>query len=860
MKPVTRLTILCACLFPTMWLSSCVEDNSCRSDRDCDSPRQYCEPYTLVCADNPNYRPPIDGGHQPQYPACVTVADCPDRTNYDCTTNGCVPKKCYNDTDCQTRNDKGWICQRNVCVVTAPDPEPQVEFKLMLNADTANNLSSLWRAYLDPSKNAFEKSIVLLLCNPDDVMCNNPVLTRELTQDDGYTQALQTSYGPTIKLMGLPAGSYKMMIVADSNVSAKNGESWQQQASYASSWGGIVSDTDLMLAQGDDTNAPLAIDVTIEDGKTANLGTLKLGYFYQHDISPHPDPENGIIAVATGSGMRLIDLNTYSLIPSQEGTKKFDFRPVDEKGDPVSSKICTITKGYDNSGNPNVVWVITCDGKAYPFNIRTRKQIGSKYVSVGSPTPGMALAHYSDGNNFLFVQRYAGPENGGLNGQTYQTLWSGRVNDVLKDYDNVELQENKQTTANDDGLLAKYGAYKLIAYHNILFVQIYHTDRLANHETLTCGVDHVCVYTYYIDGKTGLLRSFVAEGGRKGYGKVDHIDAGPRLSDITSEHGEQVKCAPTTKTMQPKIGLGEYGDNVYLFVPRCLDTRVYKIDKARAEMTYDINFDEKCEMNDDNDGCRIPNGSPFGSDEKYEFVFVGSPNPKEPLQNHAFGQMLAGFYPSPDGKTLWAVPNDKSPLMLHAHLNNTDTYVTHNRLAAFPIDMTSKVPQIADGWTNTNVDNFEGMNTGDPLSKYVTPAEDPGLDLTAFYMKQHVLNYYPSSNGALSSLMFNGAKVAVANNTLWLIGHAHSDAKSSVGVFGDIAMYDIKSQKAVLNPQYSTDPFYKVFTYGGGAEQTFGYHLAETQSITALEIEYFNLDILEGVVDDLEQPQQPPVN
>ena len=126
-------------------------------------------------------------------------------------------------------------------------------------------------------------------------------------------------------------------------------------------------------------------------------------------------------------------------------------------------------------------------------------------------------------------------------------------------------------------------------------------------------------------------------------------------------------------------------------------------------------------------------------------------------------------------------------------------------------------------------------------------------------MKQHVLNYYPSANGALSSLVFNGAKVAVANNTLWLIGHAHADAKSSVGVFGDIAMYDIKSQKAVFNPQSPSDGFYKVFSYGGGAEQTFGYHLSETQSITALEIEYFDLDKLEGVTDDLEAPQQLPI-
>lgn len=827
----------------------------CRSDRDCDSPRQYCQPYTLVCANNPNYTPP-GGSVTPQQPACRSVSECPDSVNYDCTSYGCVAKKCRNDTECRTRNGQGWVCQQSVCVATPPEPEPQVEFTLMLNSETANQLSSLWRAYLDPSKNAFEKSLILLLCAPDDATCTNPVVKRELSQSDGYTQALQTSYGPKIQLRDLPTGSYKMMIVADSNVSVKNGESWRQPASYASGWGGVVSDTDLMLANGNDTNAPAAVDITIENGRKLDLGTLKLGYFYQHDISPHPDPENGIIAVATGSGMRLIDLNTYALIPAQEGTKKYDFIPVDEKDYPITSKICTLTKGYDNSGNPNVVWVITCDGKAYPFNIRTHKQIGRKYVNVGSPKPDMALAHYSNGNNFLFVQRYSGPENGGLNGQNYQNLWSGRVNDVLKGLQNVDLQDNTQAIANDDGLLAHYGAYKLLAYHNVLFVQIYHTDRLKGHPTLKCGEDHVCVYTYYIDGETGLLRAFVADGGRDQYGNVDHVDAGPRLSNITSDHGEQVKCAPTTKTMQPKIGLGEYGENAYLFVPRCLDTRIYKINKERAKQTHTLS-NESC--NSDMYKCRIPNGSPFGSDPNYEVFVVDTPTAKEPLQNHVFGQMLAGFYPAPDGKTLWAVPNDKSPLMLHAHLNDSDTRVTHNRLAAFPIDMTSAIPQIADGWDTTNVDNFEGMVQKDPLSKYLTPTEDPGLDLTAFYMKQHVLNYYPSANGALSSLVFNGAKVAVANNTLWLIGHAHADAKSSVGVFGDIAMYDIKSQKAVLNPQSPSDGFYKVFSYGGGAEQTFGYHLSETQSITALEIEYFDLDKLEGVTDDLEAPQQLPI-
>ena len=60
----------------------------------------------------------------------------------------------------------------------------------MLNSETANQLSSLWRAYLDPSKNAFEKSLILLLCAPDDATCTNPVVKRELSQSDGYTQAL----------------------------------------------------------------------------------------------------------------------------------------------------------------------------------------------------------------------------------------------------------------------------------------------------------------------------------------------------------------------------------------------------------------------------------------------------------------------------------------------------------------------------------------------------------------------------------------------------------------------------------------------------------------------------------------------
>lgn len=835
MKKSAYLSILGASVCASLAAMGCgLVDTPCLTDSDCDAPREKCDASSMTCVKNSSYKP--SSGQ-----ACRSVSECPDSRNYDCLSTGCQPKTCRNDTECRQRNDSTWVCQNSACVRGTPEPDPQVEFTLMLNANTANNLSSLWRAYLDPTKGAFEDSLILLLCAPDDPKCENPVVKRKLTEADGYTQALQANHGPTIKLSGLSNGQYKMMIVADSKVSAKIEETWNVANPNDASWGGVANDTDLLLADETDTLSPKTVDVEIADGTTAKLGTLKLGYFYQHDLSPHPEGENGVLAVATGSGVRFIDLNTYEQIPTQENGKIYEFKPYNEKGFVDTSKICAMTKGYDLDGNANLVWVITCDGKAYAFNIRTRKQVGRHHVNVGSPAPGMALAHYVDGKNYLFVQNYAGPENGGLTTKNYNRLWSGNVNNVLLGAGDVTLAENKEVTAHDKGLLSEFGAYKLAAYRRALFVQIYHTDQLKNRAEIKCDADHVCVYMYYIDEETGLLRAYKAEEARKDLGMVDHIDAGPRKADATSEEGETLKCNTTTQTMQPKIAVAEYGDNAYLFVPRCLDTFVFRIDKNNAAKKHAFEINDAENLDD-----RL-SGSPLGN--ILDYASVDYKNPKAPMPHYLFGQYLAGFYQSPDGKTLWAVPNDKSLVMLHAYLNETKTRVTHNRLAAFPIDMTTKAPELVEEWNETDVDNFYGLVREDSLSKYKTPYIDPGLDLTAFYMKQHVLDYYPSINGALSSLMYNGAKVAVGKNTLWLIGHADADGKSSVGVFGDIAMYDLKSQKAVLNPQYKDEPFYQIFKYGGGAEQAFGYHLSDSQSIVAIALEYFDLDALKDVTD-----------
>lgn len=787
----------------TALLTGCIanEDQSCITDSDCIIGVEKCDRTLKIClpkADNP----PTSG----KVPLCTSISQCPDAINWECTSDGCIDKKCYNDNDCINRNGKDtrWYCSANkVCERGAEPPKPMLKFEVRLDPTLIDSLSSAWRAYLDLGLTKIA-NLIMLICEPDDPTCKDPIYRKNLTQDDGFNKGIQNNYGPVIELYsGLPIGEFKLMIIADSEYSATIGDDWQKRHPGFLDWDGIPFDTDLLLGKDvDGVRIPQSIDINIQNASTTDLGVVHLGYFFQHDLSPHPDGENGILAVGVATGLRFIDMNTYEMIPTTPNGKIYDFKPVTPEGDVEASEVCTIA-----GDGEKLVWVILCNGRAYPFDVKTQKQASSGYIQFDSPAPKMALAHNHNGKKYLFVQNYPGPEAGSLTENRYKGLWGAQVDPLLegaeKDMPIIATtyidtgNEKTSTVWNDDKFLENFGAYHLVAEKDMLFVQPYHTSKLKDKG---CDEDHICVASYKIAENAILIRKPFSNGS-------PFIDAGARLNSITSDEGEVIACNVATKTMQPKIGLIRTDDKSWLFVPRCLDTKVYDISEC-------VNApDRQC------------NRDPMKTD----------------LKNHEYGQMLGAFSLSPDQKTLWAVPNNKSPLMLHAYLRDQDKYVTHNRFAAFPIDITGSTPELASDWNNTNIDNFKGLVKGDPLSQFITPENDPGLDLTAFYMKQHVLDYYPSANGALSSLMFNGAKMVVGKNTLWLIGHADKLSKSSVGVFGDIAWYDLTAQRAILQPPKDAS-FYEIFSYAGGAEQKFGFKLHPIQEVVANGLAYFDLD------------------
>lgn len=684
----------CACC---MW-TGCDEDDlfgtSCFSSSECDYPRQICGSDGF-CVRNPNYNPnpgPTLGQK------CITDTECTTPAEK-CKNNICTAveqKECYNDTDCRSKYGNGYICTNSNCVKEPETSKPQLSFTVTYGKNAGQfSFTHGWRAII--GQYSASPDLYILLCNQDDTTCKSPVKTIKLRYGTDYDAIIQPSHGPKIELSDLTPGTYTMIVFTDSDASRAAGLGYDDIAGTTQDYRGI-SETDMVVSEdnaGDKVNpaiTPLTVTIPAQGSDTLDLGTLTLAHFFERDIAPKPQGENARLVVGTSSGLRIIDLNDYRVMPVVEGKKEYTFQLFDAD-DKAYSNLCGLIKA-----NEELVWALYrtsadgLNGYAVPFNPQTLKQVGTKRVefpSIGNGSPCKGIAHHTANADYLFVANYPGPENAS------EGLWAVAVGDVLKDNANITAH----TYTNQDDKLFATGSYALVAYKNTLFTLPVPSDKTA--KLSPCEAGSACVFMLNIDDDGALNIQKTVDENTNNYAI---LNAGDITEDInTAENGERLQCNPN-KFSNPSMGLGEYQDNAYLFVSRCHDMAVFDLTDTNM---HAIDFDDE-----------LPG--------------------RQNLATYHYGQFMHVFKPSPDKSILWTVAANSSLVKLFATLANSDDKeerVSYDRLAAMPIDLSGSRPALHPDFATQNVDNFEGKSDLNAMKYLSSPAVDPGLDLTNFWFQ-----------------------------------------------------------------------------------------------------------------------------
>ena len=123
------------------------------------------------------------------------------------------------------------------------------------------------------------ETLVFMLCETTDPTCLSPVLLRAATDAENEEGTLaQDPYGTDMRLTGLPAGDFLLMMFIDSRGSIEAGQAWTDSSvSTDGAWGGVASPGDALLAiPGEVPNRtynpdPMAWPVTLVDGQATEV-------------------------------------------------------------------------------------------------------------------------------------------------------------------------------------------------------------------------------------------------------------------------------------------------------------------------------------------------------------------------------------------------------------------------------------------------------------------------------------------------------------------------------------------------------------------------------------------------------------
>ncbi|PID38982.1 MAG: hypothetical protein CSB49_02840 [Proteobacteria bacterium] len=655
-----------------------------------------------------------------------------------------------------------------------------LSFKPTWGKNNGTQLDPLWK----PSLPYYEgdSAVVVMLCKVDDTSCESPVIVKEIDAEARTTEPIQSSFGPEIVVKGLPAGSFKLMIFADGTTSRAKGYAWNSTFSTKEkAWGGVVSEGDMMLSsttpeKGENPPAEAA-DVTLEDGKTSELGTVTLSHLHERDISPDVPKEPGNMVVAVDKGLRYVDLSTYNVAELSAGTGVYTHQLVDSADTPLTG-VCGMVKGKGD-----VVYVLYQSGYAYAFNVKTRKQLSKNAVtfpqaSNASPCKGALLS--KGGKDYLYViNADANPI-----GPTDEGMWYADVTTLTTQAVTATYLDKK-----DEAILSS-GFGDLVVHGEELYASQL-TPKNASGGPQKCK-GKICVFRITVGTK----------GAPNFKPKTNAYDASALMEPTASFDNAQgtIKCLTSGKIHRAGLGIatfdgsGTLKGHDLLFVGGCLEVKVLDLN-ADAEQ---VDFDS---------------------------VRAG----KQGFDATVFGQNFASFQLAPDGKTLWALPAYKAVIHFDIKVptaGDPDHRQTFNRMMALPISLTSAdLPAVDSAYAKGNIDDHQGpLSLGD----YKAPADDPGIDINHGHAVVYQMTWAPSTAGATfqSASIPTGPTFAITPKSLWIRGSGTSGV-SGLGKGGNLGVYDLASRRAVFFSHAGQD-YYHYFLMGpGGADEEhfFGFDL-----------------------------------
>jgi hypothetical protein len=685
-------------------------------------------------------------------------------------------------------------------------------FRPLLGGDAKEQFDQAAIPFIPEDTSTDRGDLLILLCDPADSSCADPIV-RVVDKDDpeqwpadvGGPAPIQKSFGPQITVRDLPAGTYAMTVVYDSLDSQRRGYGWDDDfGTDEAAWGGIVSETDLMLA--DDTPspgsnpAPVTMEITLVDDDVLDAGDLVLGHYHERKLSDPPAADSGVLVVGnkTDNAMRIIDLATYEVEAQGAG---YDVALVDGNGDAIAGSMCNVIEGpgdtvyalFTSSGMPNDE-----AGFAAQFDVQTREQVGGLVAfprGTSQAGPCRAVWHQHQGNDYLFAVAADSSNQGGNRGFWYANvggLGSGDVDATL------------MTMADD--LLYDQPLMNVAAWQGEVYIGTT-TDDLPECEGATC----LYIADFDTDGRPTLRTSGTERALYR---------AGALRADVTvpALDNQTVSCADVEQ------GVYYFGLSVetfkktqtdYLVVGNCHSVEM--IDLAAGEL---VDFD------------------------------AAQPG-TQGLVGALYGGGFYDFQTSPDGDLLWAVSANKSrfvhyPVAHHPMGDLGEDRITIDRHALMPIDLSGDAPgdlPSIDGSWGSDRDGFEGL-PDDGIQDYATPGFDPGIDLRGAFLKAYYLFWNRSLSGSLPNPFPVGPSIAVANNTVWLRGAGADlgdEGPSGLGVGGNLSTLDLDAQRLVLWPRTPEGDFYRPFV--GLKQFNFGFDLTPNTdtSIATAGVLYMDL-------------------
>ncbi len=685
-------------------------------------------------------------------------------------------------------------------------------FRPLLGSDAKEQFDAAARPFIPEDTSTDRGDLLVLLCDTDDTSCADPIVRVIDKQDEAQWPAdvggpapIQKSFGPQITLEDLPAGTYAMTIVYDSLDSQRRGYGWDDGfETDETAWGGIVSETDLMLAQSVPAPAqnpmPITLEVTLVDDDTLDMGDLVLAHYHERKIS-EPPADNGLLVVGnkTDNAMRIVDLASYTVQSQRAG---YDIPLVDSNGEEIMGSMCNVIEGpgttvyalFTSSGLPNDE-----AGFAAQFDVETRQQVGGLVAfprGASQAGPCRAVWHEHQGSDYLFAVAADSSNQGNNRGFWYANVDSLGAGDV---------DASLMTLADD--LLFDQPLMNVEAWQGEVYIGTT-TDDLPECEGATC--------LYIADFDTSGRPTVRMDGtGERALYRAGSLRADVNVPELNAQ---SVSCADVEQ------GVYYFGLSVETF--KKTDTDYLVVGNCHSIEMIDLAAGERVDFDDDQAGVQGLVGALYGG----------------------------GFYDfelSPDGDLLWAIPANKSRFVHYPVANEPmgdlgEGRITIDRHALMPIDLSINAPggvPSIEGSYGTDRDGFEGL-PDDGIQDYATPGFDPGIDVRGAFLKMYYLFWNRSLSGSLPNPFPVGPSIAVANNTVWLRGAGADlgdEGPSGLGIGGNLSAFDLGAQRLVLWPRTSDAEFYEPFV--GLKQSNFGFDLTPDSdtSIATAGILYMDL-------------------